>query len=46
MVWYGWRSRDDVVGIMIDGDGVAEGRRWMDGKRDGERERLSRVQSV
>lgn len=28
-----------MLGVMIDGDGVEEGRSWMDGKRDGERER-------
>ena len=43
MVWRGWRSRHDVLGAMTDGDGVEEGRSWMDGKRDAERERLSTV---
>ena len=44
MVWYRWRrSRHDVLGVIINGDGVEEGCSWMDGKRDGERERLSTV---
>lgn len=34
-----------MLGVMlIDGDGVEEGRSWMDGKMDAERERLSTVQ--
>ena len=36
MVWVE-ESRDDVLGVMIDGDGVEEGRSCMDGKREGER---------